>query len=237
MCIYNETIPYIYKWTHIPSGKWYIGSKTLNGWNPSRHEEYICSSKEVKPLVLANRKDWVYEILHTGAADYIVELETKILTELDARNNPMSFNQHNGDGLYNRIGTTHSQKTLDKMSKSHKGQTPWNKGKKHTAAHIEKVVSQLRGRKNGPRSEEAKAAQSEKMKGNIPWNAGKTGLQVAWNKGIALPKEVIAKQQEAKRLNGTGSYQKLSCPYCNSIVDKPNYSRWHGDKCKNKIAN
>lgn len=233
MSIYNETIPYIYKWTHIPTGKWYIGSKTLKGWNPSRHEEYICSSKDVKPMVLENRSDWTYEILHTGDANYIAQLETKILKELDAKNDPMSFNQHNGDGLYNRAGTTHSQKTLDKMSESHKGQIPWNKGKKHTEEHIEKVASQLRGRKNGPRPPEAKAKQAEKMKGKVPWNAGKKGVQVPWNKGIPRNKNTILKDQETKKRNGTGSYQKLLCPHCNKTVDKPNYNRWHGEKCKN----
>lgn len=233
MTIYNETIPYIYKWTHIPTGKWYIGSKTRKGWNPSRHEEYICSSKDVKPMVLENRNEWEYEILHTGDAKYIAQLETEILSNLDAKNDPMSFNQHNGDGLYNRTGTTHSQKTLDKMKKSHEGQVPWNKGKKHTEAHIENVASQLRGRKNGPRSEEAKISQAEKMKGKKPWNAGSSGVCVAWNKGIPQDKDTIAKQQETKRLNGTGSYQKLTCQHCGSVVDKPNYSRWHGEKCKN----
>lgn len=232
MCIYNETIPYIYKWTHIPTGKWYIGSKTLKGWNPSRHEEYICSSKEVKPLVLENRNEWKFDILHTGDATYIAQLETEILIKLDAKNDPMSFNQHNGDGLYNRTGITPSQKTLDKMSKSHKGQVPWNKGKKHTEAHIEKVASQLRGRKNGPRPEEAKALQSAKMKGRKPWNAGKKGVQVPWNKGIPQNKDTIAKQQETTRKNGTGSYQKLTCPNCGLVVDKPNFTRWHGGRCK-----
>lgn len=233
MCIYYETIPYIYKWTHIPTGKWYIGSKVRKGWNPSRHEEYICSSKDVKPMVLENRNEWSYEILHTGAAKYIAQLETEILTKSDAKNDPMSFNQHNGDGLYNRTGTTHSVKTLNKMSRSHQDQVPWNKGKKHTATHIEKVASQLRGRKNGPRPEEAKSKQADKMKGKKPWNTGTSGVCTAWNKGVPQNKEVIIKQQETKRLNSTGSYQMLTCQHCGSTVDKPNYSRWHGEKCKN----
>lgn len=237
MTIYTDTIPYIYKWTHVPTGRWYIGSKIRKGWNPARHEEYICSSKIVKPMVLANRNEWVYEILHTGEATYIALLETEILTMLDAKSDLMSFNQHNGDGLYSRTGTCHSQKTINKMAESHKGQVPWNKGKKHTATHVNNVANKLKGRINGPRSEESKAKQSENMKGKIPWNKGKKEVQIPWNKGIPQDKEIIAKQQETKRINSTGSYQKVTCSHCGSIVDKPNYSRWHGNRCKNSIKN
>jgi hypothetical protein len=233
MTIYDETVPYIYKWTHIPTGKWYIGSKTRKGWNPSRHEEYICSSKEVKPMVLENRNEWEYEILHTGDAKYISQLETEILTKLDAKNDPMSFNQHNSDGLYNRTGTTHSQKTLDKMRKSHLGQSPWNKGKKHSAEHIENAAKSKRGVKTGQRSESAKQKQAEKMKDKTPWNKSKQSGQIPWNKGIPRDKNTIIKDQDTKKRNGTGSYQKLTCPHCSKIVDKPNYNRWHGEKCKN----
>jgi hypothetical protein len=233
MTIYNETIPYIYKWTHIPTGKWYIGSKTRKGWNPARHEEYICSSKDVKPMVLENRNEWEYEILHIGDAKYIARLETEILTSLDAKNDPMSFNQHNGDGLCNRAGTTHSQKTLDKMRKSHEGQVPWNKGKKHTEAHVENAAKTKRGVKTGPRAESAKQKQAEKMKGKVPWNKGKQTEQIPWNKGIPRDKDTILKDQETKKRNGTGSYQKITCPHCSKVVDNPNYNRWHGEKCKN----
>jgi hypothetical protein len=54
-----------------------------------------------------------------------------------------------------------------------KNKIPWNLGKKY---------------KGKPRSEETKKKIGEKNKisllGNIPWNKGKSGLQVAWNKGL-----------------------------------------------------
>lgn len=194
MCIYSVTVPYVYKWTHIPTGKWYIGSKIKQGWNPSRHEEYICSSEVVKPLVLANRDEWTYEILSVGDREYIKQLEILLLCEVDARNNPQSFNQHNGDGIYSRTGTTHTEQTKLKMRQSHLNQIPWNKGKKHSPDHIEKVASKLRGVSTGPRSEEMKAKQSAKMKGRAPWNKGKIGVQPAWNKGKPTSPEIIAKR-------------------------------------------
>ena len=51
-----------------------------------------------------------------------------------------------------RKGMTHSEVSKQKMREAHKNQTPWNKGKtdqpKHTEEHIEKRVSQFRGKDN-----------------------------------------------------------------------------------------
>lgn len=48
---------------------------------------------------------------------------------------------------------------------------------------------------------------------------------------------VVQKQSALKRLkNGTHpSQQKKECEFCKKIVDSANFSRWHGNKCKNKI--
>jgi hypothetical protein len=53
-CLLN-TQAFLYKWTHLPSGKWYVGSRTAKGCHPE--DGYYCSSKEVKPLILANPQD------------------------------------------------------------------------------------------------------------------------------------------------------------------------------------
>ena len=36
-----ETVAYVYKWIHIPTGKWYIGSRTRVGSHPD--DGYYCS--------------------------------------------------------------------------------------------------------------------------------------------------------------------------------------------------
>jgi hypothetical protein len=111
------TQPYIYKWTQISTGMMYLGSKTKAGWNPSRHMEYICSSKVVKPLVLANPDDWKCEILMVGDHDgcqYIFNKESEMLQEINARDNPEYYNQHNNDGIFSRAGTHHTEETKKK---------------------------------------------------------------------------------------------------------------------------
>ena len=178
MNIYHETIPYIYKWTHLPSGRWYIGSKAREGWNPSRHEEYICSSKEVKPLILESRDDWEYDILHTGIAKDIVALETTILTALDAKNDPMSFNQHNGDGLYNRAGvkendTTRARKREARLGDKNpmygkRGESSPHFGKKYSDEHRAKQSESMKAYGKG-RPESHNKNISEALKAILKW--------------------------------------------------------------------
>jgi hypothetical protein len=40
------TIPFVYKWTELSTGKWYIGAHYSKGCHPE--DGYICSSKTVK---------------------------------------------------------------------------------------------------------------------------------------------------------------------------------------------
>lgn len=113
------TQAYLYKWTHIPSNKWYVGSRTTAGAHPA--DGYICSSKIVKPLIKENSSEWTREILAIGNSTYILELETKYLMAVDAKNNAMSFNRHNGDGKFTSTGIKASSDTRKKMSASRLG--------------------------------------------------------------------------------------------------------------------
>ena len=114
-----ETRAYLYRWTHIPSNKWYVGSRTASGCHPE--DGYICSSKQVKPLIIENANEWNREILVIGDSVYILELEANFLTLLDAKNDAMSFNRHNGDGKFTSTGKIAALSTRMKMSESRKG--------------------------------------------------------------------------------------------------------------------
>lgn len=87
------TTAFVYKWTHIPSQKWYIGSRTAKGCHLT--DGYICSSNIVKPMILENKNDWKREILVIGEPKYIRNMERKILCFFDAQNDPNSFNMNN----------------------------------------------------------------------------------------------------------------------------------------------
>jgi hypothetical protein len=99
----ENTRAYLYRWTHIPTGKWYVGSRTSIGAHPE--DGYYCSSKEVKPLILANPQDWQRKVLAIGNPVDMLQLEAKYLTKLDAKNDVNSFNRHNGDGKFTTTGS------------------------------------------------------------------------------------------------------------------------------------
>lgn len=96
-----------------------------------------------------------------------------------------------------------------------------------------------------------------------PWNKGKTGLQIAWNKGIKTgpaTKDRIKKTSETlKKLYKTKVHhakgkpswnsglkldiipwnkglesKKYECPHCKRMIDYMNFKKWHDDNCKSK---
>lgn len=131
------TQAYLYKWTELSTGKWYIGSRTSRGCHPG--DGYICSSKTVKPLIQANPQNWEREILVISTPEYIRQLEVDYLTTLDAGRDPKSYNLNNGGspkrfkgGPWNKgktytyeelMGEETAQEVKQKISKSLKGKT------------------------------------------------------------------------------------------------------------------
>ena len=243
MSIYHPTIPYIYKWIHLPTGKWYIGSKVKKGWNPGRHEEYISSSKEVKPLVLENREEWTYEILHTGEPDYIVSLETAILTELDARNDPMSFNQHNGDGLYNRFGVKENKETRMKKREARLGEKNPMFGKKGMLSpHYGKTYSDEHRKKQSIgvkkysecRPVEHNQTISKSLLGNPKLSDRMKGEN---NPMYGFPASDYNKKMTTLKNSGDKNPMKKpehqrTCDRCGKTVAKNHFTMYHGDRCK-----
>lgn len=243
MIIYNNTVPYIYKWIHIPTGKWYIGSKIREGWNPSRHEEYICSSKEVKPMVLLNRNEWVYEILHTGDAKYIARLETEILNQLDAKNDPMSFNQHNGDGLYSRAGIKENDITKKRKSEARKGSKNPMYGKTGSLSpHFGKKYSETKRAKQSLGVKEYSKSRPESHNKNISKSLKDNPKLSERMRGENNPMYGVPASDYNKlmtRLKNSGNNNPMKnpkhqkqCEHCSKIVAKNHYTMFHGQKCK-----
>lgn len=84
---------YLYMWTHLPTGKWYVGSRTAKNARPD--DVYLCSSLVVKPKIQANPEQWQRKILCLGSKEYIRDLESRYLAYYDAKNHDQSFNAAN----------------------------------------------------------------------------------------------------------------------------------------------
>lgn len=203
-------IPYVYKWTHIPTGKWYVGCRTGVGCDPALHEDYICSSKKVKPMILANREEWVYEILWVGTATQTaIDIETKILKETDAKNNSMSFNLHNGDGKFSMAGKKNPM-----------------------------TASALRGRKRPDLSLSGEKNPMFGKRGQASPHYGKKrpdhSLKMS---GSGNPMYGVKRPELAAKMLGVPRPQnKLQCPHCLKQGGHSNMKRYHFENCKN-VAN
>lgn len=222
------TIAFLYKWTHLPSGKWYIGSRSANGCHPN--DGYLCSSEIVKPLILENRNEWNREILVLGNSDYIVDLENQYLKKLDAKNDPMSFNRHNGDGIYVTCGDKNPMKIPEvakKVADSIRGKNHWTK-KLGDKEHPQK--GQSRPTITGDLHPNKRKENAEKI--SLSHKGRKHDYALGDN-------NVMKKPEIAAKLSGknhwTAKHDKLQCPHCRISCSKSNYTRWHGDKCKGRI--
>lgn len=196
-----NTTAFVYKWTHIPTGKWYIGSRTKKGCSPA--DGYICSSRTIKPMIIENQAEWVRTILCIGYPEDMLALEARYLTALDAKHDPMSFNMHNGDGKF----TTAGMPAHNKGKPGKKGGIPWNKGKvcPSISAGRAGIAPHNKGK---PMSDEQKAKISESSKGKVSPKKGKPGApqtaesnakRSATQTGRKQSPEHIAKRAQARR--------------------------------------
>ena len=158
-------------------------------------------------------------------------------------------------------GKPKSEEAKQKMSKKAKGRVSPNKGKvmsneqkqkmKDTIAKNGRIISPdtvkkiLESRKDYKHSDETKqkigAANKGKtqivteeqkqkisatLKGRTPtWLVGRP----APNRGISHSIETVAKLKLAAQ-----NRERLTCIHCGKIMPKCSFTRWHGDKCKNK---
>jgi hypothetical protein len=195
---------YVYKWTHIPSLRWYVGSRTAKNSHPN--DGYICSSVYVKPLIINNPDDWHREIIEIGSAQEMRDLEQEILQTFNAAQDIRSFNQSN-NGIPKNWGI------------------PWNKGIKTgpNPEHSERMKGKpgpWLGKKRGP-------AWNKGQTGDQHHNYGKKYNIVKKHKHT----EEFKEQARMRILKNNPMFLKFNCPHCEYIGPK---SRWHWDKCRSK---
>ena len=86
---------FVYCWTDVKTNKLYIGSHkgTVN-------DGYVCSSKLMLQEYTKRPQDFTRQIVAEGNVDDIRKLEYKILKSVNAANDDLFYNQHNGFGTY-----------------------------------------------------------------------------------------------------------------------------------------
>jgi hypothetical protein len=212
---------FVYKWTHLPTGKWYIGCRTAKGCHPE--DGYTTSSKLVKSLIKTNPEEWQREILHTGTPEAILNLEVALLEEFDAKNNPLSYNQHNGDGKFTRTGVVVPLETRLKQSESikkvhpNRGKPSPNRGKTASEETRKKQSEAKLGKKRPPFTEQTIDKMRQAKSGSNNPSYGK------------IPSE---ETKEKLRQANQGKKETFTCPHCGKTGGGGSMLRWHFDSCK-----
>lgn len=151
------TIAYVYKWTHIPTMKWYVGSRTRKNCHPN--DGYICSSETVLPMIALYPSQWKREIIDTGSKEEMIELEEIILSLFNAATDPSSLNKHNATAKFNGIGlagipksASHREKlvaNLNNLNKIYRVGKPGTFLHKRHSESTKKKLSESRSGING----------------------------------------------------------------------------------------
>lgn len=217
---------FVYKWTHIPSMKWYVGSRTAK--NCHINDGYLCSSKLVKQLILANPTEWKREIISEGSPEEMLNLETTILQTVDAKNDIRSFNNHNNDGIFVNVGDKNPMRIPEIARKNHE-QT---KGDKHWTRN-------LNGKPHPQKGQKRPSITGDNHPNKNPINANKIskshkGKKHEYQRG---DKNVMRRPEVKEKLSGENHWakkeeNKKQCKHCSMVVSKSNYTRWHGSKCR-----
>lgn len=142
-----------------------------------------------------------------------------------------------------------------------KGREPWNKGKKLEGEELEKQRERIKNRKKPSpevmeaankkriekmsgrkQSEETREKRKKSMTGYVrgPMSEEEKLKRSLANKGKRKSKEFSEncanRMREHFKENNPNKNPELkkTCPHCSGLFGPSNYSRWHGDNCKQK---
>lgn len=208
-------IGYVYRYTHKETGKYYIGSH-----NGTKSSKYTGSGKIWKnALKKYGISSFNYEILYLG--DDYRDVEEKMLIELDAANDPLSYNLKN-----KAIGYP-------------------------AGVSYEEMYGEERGKALKEHQRKIRIGKPTPMAGLRPWNEGlraseetrkKQSLakigKPSWNKGKKMSEEFRQMRHDltvGKPAHNKGVKQKIiSCPHCGKTGGISGIKHYHFDKCKFK---
>jgi hypothetical protein len=164
--------PFTYLITFLPTGQRYYGVRTKRGCHPGElWVSYFTSSKVIHNLIEQHGKDaFTFEICKVfGDSQTAILWEHRVLSRLNAAENPQWLNQNNGDRKF-LPKLQHDEETKSKIGAKHKGKTMSEEAKDK--------MFQTRAERFGDNppwlSAEANAKRSQTQKGRPSWNKGKT---------------------------------------------------------------
>lgn len=178
------SMPYFYIIKHIPTGKYYAGCKInskADSSNLMTENGYKTTSKIIKNLIKIDGLNSfkILKIKHFKSSDKALDYETKFLVKVNAAENEMFFNQHNGaKNFCNKGGYKLSESTKSKMRKPKSKETveKQNKAKKERSKEVYKKAVETR-RKNNPVWHNDKMIEIIKASNAIRWSKNENRIK------------------------------------------------------------
>lgn len=223
---------YIYK-TTSSSGKFYIGRHSTSNIN----DNYCGSGKWVRQI--KDKSELSVEILeYAPSFDDLLLLEEKYINENINHPDNMNFNNSSVGWATGDRNPGTSVKVREQRRHARLGKT-YNElfGDDTAAIAKEKIRKAQTGRTRESswntgltkETSESIALMAENKKGGIPWNKGvATGIKTFT--GSSHTTESIQQMKESQSSNRLK--YRVTCEYCGKDLDKANYTRSHGPKCK-----
>lgn len=131
-----------------------------------------------------NPQNFKREIVAFGQFDQMLRVEHLLLESVDAKNNNLYYNLHNGNGKF--LNKKHTEQTKIKIGMANSGKPGSNLGKKFSDEHKQKIRNSKLGCKNpnygkSP-SEETMRKRREAMKYFKHTEEAKEKIRQAWVK-------------------------------------------------------
>jgi len=225
---------FLYKWTHIPTGKWYIGSRTAKGC--SLTDGYICSSIYVKPLIQSDPMNWKRDVLVIGESKYIRALENSYLKLIGAKEDVLSFNRSNNA-------------SLNLTSSSIEGKIRITNGSINltifpTELELYVTAGWTLGFSDAVKNNMKKNHANVSGKNNPMFGTTRPGNNLGYKHTDQSRQKMRGPKSDNHKLALSASKQgnknpmfgakqnKKECPHCGNQIAVNAYSRWHGNNCK-----
>lgn len=133
------------------------GQKPWKRWDNGRG--YVKNEHFHRAIVKYGWHNFDHRILYDGLTlEQANEIERQLISEYDSTNPAKGYNIDLGGNGQGKM----SQETIEKLKKSHKGQSAWNKGKPHSEETRQKIREALTG---GHLSEETRRKMSKSRMG------------------------------------------------------------------------
>lgn len=228
-------IHFIYQ-TTSPSGKFYRGRHSTTDIN----DGYLGSGKWVRSI--KNKSELRREILtFANSFEELLILEEQFISEVIGNPNNMNFNNRAVGWPVGQLNWASTDEAKQLKSLRKKGLSLENQFGSEKASQIKNKISLARTgyKTNAPawntgltkETSNIIAQSAQKNIGREPWNKGKaTGIRTfTGEKHKQESIDQMRQTQKANRLN-----DRITCEHCGKNLDKANYCRYHGSKCKLK---